>query len=419
MSSADSEEETEEKTGKKAKKSSKEKDQKKIPKKHLGLIIFNGVLGLGFLALLVMTLTTGGQQAENAYSNAKKLSINIKTGTIKGAPGTAKYDPSVKDGTDILEQKKAEEADLMDEFAAAEDEFAESEFAAMSEEESQISAEEEALEAIPAHPRTAVSLGTAPHPELIEPSEWGDIPKTGTIGSPKGYYARQSNVPAGYAQVAIVVMGLGQSKASTEKALSLPPDISLTFTPYAKFSPQWVKSARNLGHETWLSVPAQPSDFPASDPGPLSLLKDVPPEGNMERLHRLFAKFPGFVGVTLPIDEVFSKSRPHAEWFIKEVTGRGIAVLLPNNEVGGVVVKKALQDQSDSVIQASAIIDKIPTASAIASQLNRLENNAKREGKVLAVIRPYPASLEAIDAWSKTLAKKRIALVPATTLLRK
>jgi len=57
-------------------------------------------------------------------------------------------------------------------------------------------------------------------------------------------------------RIAIIIGGLGVSAKATAAALaSLPPQITLTFVPYAADVQKWVTLARQQGHEVLLEVP--------------------------------------------------------------------------------------------------------------------------------------------------------------------
>ena len=97
--------------------------------------------------------------------------------------------------------------------------------------------------------------------------------------------------------IAVVVSGLGLSEAATEAAIRrLPPQVTLSFSPYARRLDEWIALARAHGHEVLLELPMEGADDPASDPGPHTLLADplkfltkedfIPPAGD-KLLHTL------------------------------------------------------------------------------------------------------------------------------------
>ena len=57
------------------------------------------------------------------------------------------------------------------------------------------------------------------------------------------------------------------ARAATIAAINhTPAEVTLAFDPYAKNVGDWVGLARTAGHETLISLPMEPDDFPTSDP---------------------------------------------------------------------------------------------------------------------------------------------------------
>jgi len=69
--------------------------------------------------------------------------------------------------------------------------------------------------------------------------------------------------------VALIIGGLGLNAATTRQAIeSLPPEVTLSFVPYADGLQGWIDMARAAGHEVMLEAPMEPADYPSNDPGP-------------------------------------------------------------------------------------------------------------------------------------------------------
>lgn len=74
--------------------------------------------------------------------------------------------------------------------------------------------------------------------------------------------------------------------------------------------------ARRYGHEVLLQIPMEPFDYPSNDPGPYTLLTDLPPKENIQRLDWLMSRFTGYFGVTNYMGAKFTanadSSGPHS-----------------------------------------------------------------------------------------------------------
>ena len=69
--------------------------------------------------------------------------------------------------------------------------------------------------------------------------------------------------------MALIVGGLGLNAVTTRAAIErLPPEVTLSFVPYADNLQSWIDQARAQGHEVMLEMPMEPTGYPDNDPGP-------------------------------------------------------------------------------------------------------------------------------------------------------
>lgn len=392
-------------------------------------MVFGGDIFLAFWLVLCagMFFSSGKSESESALLDGQRYIIDVASGKLKGKlqpekPKASEDRPSSLPAPDGEADVAGESnTDPTKRDRPMKDKFSEFDVAdGVSPDDANVNLSATMVqpvdEPVTLLPRTVNSLNEAPSPELSEDSSWGPIPRTGQIGSPKSYYSR-AFIDEARPHIAIVITDLGTSKSLIDKVLALPADITLVFNPYPKHVADWVHNARTLGHETWLQLPMQPKDFPASDPGPLALLKDIAPEENMERLHRLMATFPGFVGVVFPRNESFTESDEQLRKIADEIFMRGIGLLYPDPKLNEELKKEQVR-RSDSLLTATAIIDDTLTPAGIESQLRKLEQDALRDGFALGIAHAYPLSIDMIAKWSTTLKEKKILLAPASALFK-
>src|SRR6185369_16547064 len=100
-------------------------------------------------------------------------------------------------------------------------------------------------------------------------------------------------------KVALVIGGLGLNAKATRQAIEqLPPEVTLSFVPYADGLQGWIDLARSNGHEVLLEAPMEPLDYPQNDPGPYTLMAQDPPGETTKRLEMLLSRATGYFGVT-------------------------------------------------------------------------------------------------------------------------
>jgi hypothetical protein len=252
---------------------------------------------------------------------------------------------------------------------------------------------------------------------LLQPSRHGPLPIVGPDGRrPWQVYARAFEAEQGMPRLAIVVSELGFSKATSEAALKLPPEVTLSFSPYAPDVGELIAAARHAGHEVLLDMPMEPTSYPADDPGPETLLTFLSAADNIERLETVLGRAQGYVGVISQMGSKFTTSpeamRPVlsvlAERGLLFVDGRTSATSVTGTLAAQLKLPRALNDR---------FIDNEATRLAIDEGLAAVESDARRRGVSLGVGRSFPVTLERLAAWLPTLKSRGIALAPVSAVV--
>jgi polysaccharide deacetylase 2 family uncharacterized protein YibQ len=255
-------------------------------------------------------------------------------------------------------------------------------------------------------------------PRLLEQSRHGSIPRIASDGlRPSDVYARKPSAekanPDG-PQIAIIVGGLGVSATATANALSkLPGAVTFAFTPYGNELDMLVSQAREKGHEVLLQVPMEPHDYPDNDPGPQTLLSSLSAEQNVDRLHWLFSRMQGYVGITNFMGARFTASDHALAPVLRELSKRGLIYVddgsSPRSQAGQIAGANKLP-----YVKADVVIDATPSAVEIDNALKRLETLARGRGVVVGYSSALPASIDRIAKWAKSARGRGIVLVPVT-----
>ena len=119
---------------------------------------------------------------------------------------------------------------------------------------------------------TGSPLIPAPIAGLFAQGAAGMLPVIGPDGrTPAQAYARAA-LADGKPKVALIIGGLGLNAKATHEAIEgLPPEVTLSFVPYADGLQGWIDAARAAGHEVLLEAPMEPKEYPQNDPGPADL----------------------------------------------------------------------------------------------------------------------------------------------------
>jgi polysaccharide deacetylase 2 family uncharacterized protein YibQ len=258
----------------------------------------------------------------------------------------------------------------------------------------------------------------AADPRLLESSRHGAIPRIAPDGTrPLDIYARKN--PSEKAnpdgpQVAIVIGGLGVSVSSTADALSkLPPNVTFAFTPYGNDLDNLVARAREKGHEVLLQVPMEPHDYPDNDPGPQTLLSSLSAEQNVDRLHWLFSRMQGYVGIANFMGSRFTAHDAALAPVLREVSRRGLIYVddssSPRSQAAQIAGANKLP-----FAKADVVIDAVPSAAEIDNALKRLESIARDRGMAVGFSSALPASIDRISKWAKAAQGRGFVLIPIT-----
>lgn len=255
-------------------------------------------------------------------------------------------------------------------------------------------------------------LPPAPLAGLTAEGPNGLLPIMASDGrSPARAYARPFT-DKGKPKVSLVIGGLGLNAAATRAAIeTLPPEVTLSFVPYADGLQGWVDLARANGHEVLLEIPMEPMDYPANDPGPYTLLAQAQPEEIGKRMDWLLSRVTGYFGVTNYLGGRFLASDTGVRTFAAFLKQRGLAFLDDG---------QAVRAASAGLPRASAdrILDDQLSPEAIDRQLAALEAAARDRGHVLGSGFAYPLTLQHVARWAEGLERRGFQLAPASAMTR-
>jgi len=258
---------------------------------------------------------------------------------------------------------------------------------------------------------TGGALPTAPIAGLSAPGPGGILPVIAPDGrTPAQAYARPFR-DAGKPKVALVIGGLGLNATATRQAIEdLPPQITLSFVPYAEGLQGWIDLARANGHEVLLEAPMEPIDYPDNDPGPFTLMaSDAAPE-TVRRLEWLLSRATGYFGVTNYLGGRFLASDKGMAAFLGSLRQRGLAFVDDGSAAkrGGGGAPRASADR---------IVDDQLDADAISKQLLALEAASVRNGAALGSGFAYPLTLQQVAQWANGLEQRGYSLAPASAVM--
>ncbi len=262
------------------------------------------------------------------------------------------------------------------------------------------------------------SLKPAPLAEVSEAGPYGTMPRIGAGNKkPQNVYAR--SVPAGIIhsdmpKVAILLGGMGLNAELTKKAIGqLPGEVTFAFAPYGEDLQAQVNRARAQGHEIMLQLPLEPFGYPASNPGPKTLMASGDANANLDALAWHMGRFAGYTGIINYMGAKFLSDAEALRPVLAELRKRGL-VFLDDGTAGRSMAAQVGKIVGLPVRNGAKVIDADPDQQSIEQALSELEQEARASGVAIGTGTGLDATIDAVDQWSRSLAEKGILLVPVS-----
>jgi hypothetical protein len=255
------------------------------------------------------------------------------------------------------------------------------------------------------------ALPPAPIAGVSRKTAEGILPVVAPGGlTPARAYARPFKA-SGRPRVAIVIGGLGLDPELTRQAIeSLPPQVTLAFSPYAPNLQDWINRARARGHEILLEAPMEPEDYPENDPGPYTLRARAQPAETVRKLEWILGRATGYFGVTNRMGERFVKSPEGMSALTGALRSRGLAFVDSGIAAGS--------GGGDLRASGDQVLDRVLSPTAIDEALLRVEATALQKGQGLGMTQAYPLTLRQVASWASQIESRGYQLAPASALAR-
>ncbi|MBF0393152.1 MAG: divergent polysaccharide deacetylase family protein, partial [Alphaproteobacteria bacterium] len=222
---------------------------------------------------------------------------------------------------------------------------------------------------------------------------------------------------AGRPMVVVVIDDLGLDRRRSERILALPGPLTTAFLPYARDLGAQTQAARARGHELLVHVPMEPQDE-AEDPGPEALRAAAGPEAIRLRLGQGLSRFGGFIGINNHMGSRFTSDLAAMRVLMSVLKEHGL-MFLDSVTSDRTVGRMAAREAGVPFVARDVFLDDKNDAEAVARQLDRLEESARRNGAAVAICHPRDITIDALARWLPTLEAKGLVLVPLSAVARR
>ena len=252
--------------------------------------------------------------------------------------------------------------------------------------------------------------------DLYEAGLHGFLPRVAADGrQPWQVYRRPAKTDK-RPRIALLFTDMGLSQAISAAAVrDLPSEVSLSFSALAKGLENQVAAARRDGHEVFLDLPMEPSDYPRSDPGPYTLLTSASLVENLDRLEWTLAQATGYVGVVTKMGGRFTADNESMMPVLEALKKRGLMFIDARASSRSLAIELATTLGLPRAY-GNAVIDAVPARADIERRLAALENRARIDGVAVGLARNYPVTLAVVKEWAASVAQRNYQLVPVSAV---
>lgn len=200
-------------------------------------------------------------------------------------------------------------------------------------------------------------------------------------------------------RIAIVIDDLGLDWARFRSVNNLPVPVTLGFLPYGSEAQAMLDGA-DPRHEAILHLPMEPHRR-KEDAGP-DMVRTGPAEDVRAGLHANLGKLSGYRGVNNHTGSKLTADAGAMEVILRELRARDL-YFLDSRTTEAAKAKRLSRRTGASVLEADLFLDGNfgrGGAAHVRRQLRLAERIAERDGSVIAIGHPYPATIETLGAWA-------------------
>jgi len=214
--------------------------------------------------------------------------------------------------------------------------------------------------------------------------------------------------------IGIIIDDLGNNLVNGERTTRLPGAVTCAVLPHTRFASAVANAAHAAGKEVMLHLPMASRD--AQEPGPGQLEADMPPLEMRATLEYSLSTVPHVIGVNNHMGSLLTTQPLAMDWLMHELAQRRLFFVDSRTDTQTVAADTARR-LGVPTLERHVFLDDDHTPAAVAMQLERLEQLARRHGFALAIGHPHPVTLTALEHWLPQLAERGIQLIPLSTRL--
>jgi len=254
---------------------------------------------------------------------------------------------------------------------------------------------------------------------LYEKTPFGNVPivrENDGLTPFKAYSAPFAADMNAKARISFLISDFGLSEKITRPLISdFPSAISFMVSPYLKDAQKWMNEARIYSHEVWLSVPVQGKTYPTVDTGPNTILHKMDESESNARLLRSLGTATGYSGVVIDNLDAFGQHKNNAQKILSSIAMRGLGIL--QTDPNDALTLHFIGDIKAPTGMVTLNLDTPLSDKDVQNKLIEIGSAAVQKKKLIVLVRPYPATIKALQKWFPEAENRGIQLAPVSAIL--
>lgn len=241
------------------------------------------------------------------------------------------------------------------------------------------------------------------------------VPRKIAATRPPPALRRAFGTGAGKPVIAIIIDDMGYDHANSARAVALPPEVTLSYMPFAPEVARQVAVAKRRGHEIMLHLPMEAIEQ-HGHPGPDMLAVADRPRVLSRQLSRMLDAFTGYVGVNNHEGSRFTQDRPGMTEVLRELRRRGL-FFVDSRTTGRTVGPAVARAVGIPYAARDVFLDHDPAPDDIRARMEDTERVARQTGRAIAIGHPRSGTMALIAPWLESIEARGFRLVPVSALL--
>lgn len=246
------------------------------------------------------------------------------------------------------------------------------------------------------------------HIDTVLPKEEAEVWRTNGV---------QATLPAGGANLAIIIDDLGLDEVASHKLALLDGPLTGAFLPYAEHLRDQTTFMRAQGHELMVHMPMQPKN-PNADPGTNALLEGISVDEFERRIAWNLQRFDHFVGVNNHMGSKLTENPDRMVRVMARLKEQGL-MFVDSLTSARTVGPRAAAAVGVPFLKRDVFIDNERDVEKIIAQLEKAARIARTRGQAIAIGHPYSETLAALKSWLPKAQANGIRLVSVSQLMKR